>query len=169
MAGSLILPRAPAADLRTQAESFEEKCSKFRPDIADATFELSEHIAKDDQVELKYRDATCGGPGVSSKVQDEICRVALYVPTSHRSGIHFEAWLPRSWNNRFLSTGNGGIAGCMSSSRMIALRAHDLMACRSRLRRARLCYWSRLRSRSDEQWPQWHKWRAILPQPGRLA
>lgn len=43
----------------------------------------------------------------------DMCRVAMYVATSERSGITLEAWLPTNWTGRFLSTGNGGIAGCI--------------------------------------------------------
>lgn len=37
----------------------------------------------------------------------------MYVPTSNSSGIHLEAWLPSEWESRFLSTGNGGLNGCI--------------------------------------------------------
>lgn len=37
----------------------------------------------------------------------------MYVATSSVSGITLEAWLPSAWNGRFLSTGNGGLAGCI--------------------------------------------------------
>ncbi|KIK68261.1 hypothetical protein GYMLUDRAFT_35640 [Collybiopsis luxurians FD-317 M1] len=43
----------------------------------------------------------------------DMCRVALNVSTSDRSGITMEAWLPRNWTGRFLSTGNGGLGGCI--------------------------------------------------------
>jgi hypothetical protein len=42
----------------------------------------------------------------------DLCRIALSIPTSNRSSITFEAWLPRNWTGRFLGTGNGGIDGC---------------------------------------------------------
>ena len=37
----------------------------------------------------------------------------MYVATSSRSGISMEAWLPEQWTGRFLSTGNGGLDGCI--------------------------------------------------------
>lgn len=37
----------------------------------------------------------------------------MYVATSNVSGITMEAWLPEDWNGRFLSTGNGGLNGCI--------------------------------------------------------
>lgn len=37
----------------------------------------------------------------------------MSVSTSNRSGITLEAWLPTNWTGRFLSTGNGGVSGCI--------------------------------------------------------
>jgi hypothetical protein len=33
--------------------------------------------------------------------------------TSNSSSVQIEAWLPDSWNGRFLASGNGGIGGCI--------------------------------------------------------
>ncbi|KAF5379355.1 hypothetical protein D9757_007672 [Collybiopsis confluens] len=56
-------------------------------------------------------DPTCGTP--SQVTFSDMCRVALNVSTSDQSGIIMEAWLPTNWTGRFLSTGNGGLAGCI--------------------------------------------------------
>lgn len=37
----------------------------------------------------------------------------MNVTTSNSSNIILEAWLPSEWEGRFLSTGNGGLAGCI--------------------------------------------------------
>lgn len=37
----------------------------------------------------------------------------MNVTTSSSSSIILEAWLPSQWNGRFLSTGNGGLNGCI--------------------------------------------------------
>lgn len=63
-----------------------------------------------------------------------MCRLAMRVDTSNRSGelktdiiaflfiwtvliflleLTLEAWLPTNWAGRFLSTGNGGVSGCI--------------------------------------------------------
>jgi feruloyl esterase len=55
--------------------------------------------------------ADCGYP--NALVTSDMCRVAMYVATSYRSGITLEAWLPINWTGRFLSTGNGGESGCI--------------------------------------------------------
>ncbi|EMC97790.1 hypothetical protein BAUCODRAFT_137637 [Baudoinia panamericana UAMH 10762] len=55
--------------------------------------------------------ATCARPFQVAPV--DVCRVAMFVATSNRSNITLEAWLPTDWNGRFLSTGNGGLSGCI--------------------------------------------------------
>lgn len=55
--------------------------------------------------------ATCGR--VAQVVPVDLCRVAMLVHTSERSNISLEAWLPTNWTGRFLSTGNGGVSGCI--------------------------------------------------------
>jgi feruloyl esterase len=46
-------------------------------------------------------------------VDVSLCRLALHVETSNASGMVLEAWLPQNWTGRFLSTGNGGLSGCV--------------------------------------------------------
>jgi feruloyl esterase len=55
--------------------------------------------------------STCERP--SQLVYNDLCRVAMRVATSNRSEITLEAWLPSNWTGRFLSTGNGGVSGCI--------------------------------------------------------
>jgi len=55
--------------------------------------------------------ATCQTP--YQEVPVDICRVAMFVKTSATSNITLEAWLPTNWTGRFLSTGNGGLDGCI--------------------------------------------------------
>ena len=43
----------------------------------------------------------------------DLCHVAMFVKTSVISNITLEAWLPTNWTGRFLSTGNGGLSGCI--------------------------------------------------------
>ncbi|KAK1219218.1 hypothetical protein PQX77_018074 [Marasmius sp. AFHP31] len=57
-------------------------------------------------------DASCA-PTPQAIVAD-ICRVTMLVETSDSSSINMEAWLPRNWTGRFLSLGNGGLAGCLA-------------------------------------------------------
>ncbi|CZT04855.1 hypothetical protein WAI453_007630 [Rhynchosporium graminicola] len=59
-----------------------------------------------------YDLASCGY--TSQIISVNLCRVAIEVKTSERSSITLEAWLPgQEWTGRFLSTGNGGVSGCI--------------------------------------------------------
>jgi feruloyl esterase len=92
--------------------NFQDRCRSFNPNLENSTVELVHFVPQKTVVSYPYRDATCGGPGQSSPVAQNLCRVALNIKTSNRSAIQFEAWLPEKWNGRFLATGNGGIGGC---------------------------------------------------------
>jgi hypothetical protein len=98
----------------TTQDDFRSKCASFRPNIPNARFEFAELIQSGTAANLPYADKTCGGPQQSNPVSQDICRVTMYLQTSAQSGVQFEAWLPKTWNGRFLATGNGGIGGCKS-------------------------------------------------------
>src|ERR1700753_3714957 len=93
----------------SQSDSFRDKCLKFQPHIENAKLEFTEFLQQGTKALLKYRDLSCGGPGTSSVLSQDICRVALYIKTSERSGIHFEAWLPEAWSGRVFFIGDGGL------------------------------------------------------------
>jgi feruloyl esterase len=109
LAGLFASPRLPES---SQEDPFRDKCLQFNPQIGDARLEFTEFLKSGTKASLSHRDPTCGGPGLSPPVSQGICRVAMYIQTSEKSGVQFEAWLPEEWNGRFLSTGNGGIGGC---------------------------------------------------------
>ncbi|KAK3067695.1 tannase [Teratosphaeriaceae sp. CCFEE 6253] len=54
---------------------------------------------------------SCGRP--YQPVPVDLCRIAMLVKTSAISNITLETWLPTNWTGRFLSTGNGGLSGCI--------------------------------------------------------
>lgn len=93
---------------------FEQRCSKLASKlrIENATVWFAEYVAAGTNLSFPDTDPTCGQESLAVGV--DFCRVALYVATSDRSGISMEAWLPRDWSGRFLSTGNGGLNGCLS-------------------------------------------------------
>jgi len=43
----------------------------------------------------------------------DICRLVLQVKTIQASQVSLEVWFPENWSGRFLSTGNGGLMGCI--------------------------------------------------------
>ncbi|KAK1220531.1 hypothetical protein PQX77_016699 [Marasmius sp. AFHP31] len=58
-------------------------------------------------------DPTCSRDTPPLVIPSDICRITMQVETSSSSRIKMEAWLPREWTGRFLSTGNGGLGGCI--------------------------------------------------------
>lgn len=92
--------------------SFQDRCVSFTPEayIYNSTRHLLTYVAAGTNLTLPDNDPTCARP--SQIVAVDICRVGLSIPTSNRSSISFELWLPEDWSHRFLVTGNGGIDGC---------------------------------------------------------
>lgn len=96
-----------------ESASFREQCLSFKPDtlICNSTLTRLEHVSNGTTIELDDNVSSCNRP--SQEVTEDICRIALQIPTSYRSSISFELWLPRTWEGaRYLATGNGGIDGC---------------------------------------------------------
>src|SRR5690348_779047 len=89
--------------------SFQQQCSKLasKLKVDNATVWFAEYVAAGTNMSFPDTDASCGQAPMAVGV--DFCRVALHVATSDRSGISMEAWLPRNWTGRFLSTGNGGL------------------------------------------------------------
>lgn len=93
----------------TTESTFEKTCLAFDPlaHVVNATVNVHEFVAAGTTLEFPDNDPSCDRPSQISTV--DVCRVALNISTSARSGIIFESWLPANWSGRFLSTGNGGI------------------------------------------------------------
>lgn len=79
----------------------------------DVTVNFAQYIKAGTNITLEQDDnlATCARP--AQVVPVDLCRVAMFVKTSDISNITLEAWLPTNWTGRFLSTGNGGLSGCI--------------------------------------------------------
>ncbi|OCL07972.1 tannase and feruloyl esterase [Glonium stellatum] len=93
--------------------NFNLTCLSFQPKkyLPDSTLKILEYVPASKNLTFPGNDPSCGR--TSQVVLADLCRVALSIPTSNRSGIIFEIWLPENWNGRFLGTGNGGIDGCI--------------------------------------------------------
>ncbi|KAI0416762.1 feruloyl esterase B [Xylaria grammica] len=92
---------------------FRSRCLAFKPEsyISNATLNRLEYVTAGTNLAFPDNDASCNR--ASQVVNVDLCRIALLVPTSQRSGFHYELWLPESWNGRTLATGNGGLDGCI--------------------------------------------------------
>lgn len=91
---------------------FQRNCLAFTPElyIANSTRQVLEYVPAGTTLTFPDNDPTCSRP--SQLVSADLCRIALLVPTTNRSSITFEMWLPVQWSGRLLATGNGGIDGC---------------------------------------------------------
>jgi feruloyl esterase len=93
--------------------TFHRQCESFQPEklIFNSTRTRLEHLPGSTILQLDDNVGSCNRP--SQNVTVEACRIALQIPTSSRSSISFELWLPSQWSGkRFLATGNGGVDGC---------------------------------------------------------
>ena len=112
---SLISILIPCLFVTTYAEyTFQSRCLSFTPEAYsyNSSRTVLEYVAAGTNLTFPDNDPTCNRP--NQLVTVNLCRVGLSIPTSNRSSISFELWLPENWSGRFLSTGNGGIDGCRS-------------------------------------------------------
>lgn len=103
-----------SALISTTDATFEQTCADLLSnlEIENATVSLVDFVPAGTNVTVPVPDPACDGP--EFEIPFDLCRVSLNVSTSSRSGFRMEAWLPRNWTGRYLSTGNGGIGGCIA-------------------------------------------------------
>lgn len=112
---------ASGINSNTTTDDFEIACSSFASEISidNVTDLFTEYIPAGGTMSYNGVPTVCQ-TGVQTASVD-VCRVYLNVSTTDRSGIRFEAWFPREYNGRFLSTGNNGLSGCESCYRKATL------------------------------------------------
>ncbi|XPS72599.1 Feruloyl esterase [Ascochyta lentis] len=95
------------------AGNFSAQCASFIDTLVvpNGTVLSTDYVTANTTLQFPNSDPTCGR--ASQTVSANLCRVSLNVSTSARSGLRMEAWLPEEWTGRFLSTGNGGLGGCI--------------------------------------------------------
>lgn len=93
-------------------DAFQAKCAQFadKIDLPNVKVNFANYIKGGTNLTLADNDPTCKMG--SQSVSVDLCRVAMAVTTSNSSEITLEAWFPREYKGRFLSTGNGGLSGC---------------------------------------------------------
>jgi feruloyl esterase len=94
-------------------DDFPTKCEKFgsRIHLPNVKVNFATYIPGGTNLTLVDNPSSCGE--TSQVVLTDTCRVAMAVKTSNESQITLEAWFPKNYTGRFLSTGNGGISGCV--------------------------------------------------------
>ncbi|KAG5764960.1 hypothetical protein H9Q72_006959 [Fusarium xylarioides] len=98
-----------------QQNGFGTKCADITTTslhIANATVWFSQFVTAGTNLSLPENDPSCDHP--YQLVSEDVCRITLRVDTSPTSSTNIEVWLPADWNGRFLSTGNGGLNGCVT-------------------------------------------------------
>ena len=100
---------AYAASFTTGDVDFVANCSRFSAlvDIPGAVTHFTQYVPAGTNLLLPDNHPSCGL--TSQSVSSDVCRLAMSVPTSNTSEISFEAWFPRDYSGRFLSTGNRGV------------------------------------------------------------
>ncbi|KAI9925204.1 hypothetical protein ASPWEDRAFT_32496 [Aspergillus wentii DTO 134E9] len=94
-------------------DSFQSKCASFadKIDLPNVKVNFVNYVPGNSNLSLPDAPASCDSS--SQEVYADMCRVAMAVATSNSSEITLEAWFPRNYTGRFLSTGNGGVSGCI--------------------------------------------------------
>ena len=95
-------------------DPFQSRCNSFQSeiDIANVTVRSVTYVAAGQNVSQAEVAPACKA---SVQASVDFCRVTMNISTSDRSHLWAEAWFPRNYTGRFVSTGNGGLAGCKCS------------------------------------------------------
>ncbi|PYH91624.1 feruloyl esterase B [Aspergillus ellipticus CBS 707.79] len=106
----VTLPGAAVA-----GDAFQSRCSSFQDqiNIHNVTVRSVEYVAAGQNVSQAEVAPVCKS---SLQASIDFCRVTMNISTSDRSHLWAEAWLPRNYTGRFVSTGNGGLAGCVQET-----------------------------------------------------
>ncbi|KAJ5168592.1 uncharacterized protein N7482_004186 [Penicillium canariense] len=94
-------------------DAFQTKCSQFadKINLPNVKVNFAEYVQGGTNLSLPDNAASCSASYQAVSV--DLCRVAMAISTSNSSQITLEAWFPREYKGRFLSTGNGGLSGCI--------------------------------------------------------
>ncbi|KAF2790630.1 putative feruloyl esterase B-2 [Melanomma pulvis-pyrius CBS 109.77] len=114
----LILLSSPVFGARI--EDFKARCEALSKGIEvkgynGISVNLAQYITKNTTLDptVEGINTTCTSWIPMPPIPVNLCRLALHVPTSNSSEIVLETWLPEDWSGRFVSTGNGGLGGCI--------------------------------------------------------
>ncbi|TLD19270.1 hypothetical protein PspLS_09948 [Pyricularia sp. CBS 133598] len=117
LAGAIFSP-AIASPLASAAPG-EQRCAAFSQtlSIPNVTVVSTAHYAGQANISVTGLVASCANSiGTTFTAPTDLCRIIVNVATSPSSEVRLEAWLPDSWKGRLLSTGTGGIGGCIEQT-----------------------------------------------------
>lgn len=167
---ALLVPSPLSLSVAAQGQgpssAFQQQCLSFAPEklVRNSTRTQLEYVTNGMTLEFPDNVASCARP--SQLVSTNLCRIALSIPTSNRSSLTFELWLPEEWpSTRYVSTGNGGIDGCRCFSSRSRSRVTNNLLSRHQIRGSCLHDGQRLCCHGDQQRSQWHHWDHVPRQP----
>lgn len=96
-------------------DAFQTKCAEFanKINLPNGKVNFADYVPGGTNLSLPENAPSCDASYQAVPV--DLCRVAMAVNTSDSSKATLEAWFPREYKGRFLSSGNGGLSGCMRS------------------------------------------------------
>ncbi|KAL2822837.1 putative feruloyl esterase B-2 [Aspergillus cavernicola] len=110
----LLLPALTLGSaVLAQNHQFRARCESFADevDLPQVKVNFVNYVLGGTNLSLADNDPSCGAS--YQAVSSDTCRISMAVTTSNDSEITLEAWFPRDYTGRFLSTGNGGLSGCI--------------------------------------------------------
>jgi len=118
---SLTTLLAPLIFAQTSAQAlsnFSSQCLSFDPTshVPNSTLNILSYVSSPSTLTFENPPPSCNT--LSQNVSVPLCRIALNITTSSTSSVISEYWLPANWTGRFLTTGNGGIDGCIKYTDM---------------------------------------------------
>ncbi|EAW06641.1 putative feruloyl esterase [Aspergillus clavatus NRRL 1] len=110
---SLLTLLALGSAALAKKDTFQTKCAalQHKVKLPNVHVNFVEYVPGGTNLDLPDNAPSCGAS--SQAVSTDMCRIAMAVDTSDSSQITLEAWFPRDYTGRFLSTGNGGLSGCI--------------------------------------------------------
>lgn len=97
------------------AGSFATQCSALAKTLAEktdnTTITATTYVAAGTTLQEPPRHPSC--PPLNATLNYSFCRVQLTAHTGPESAVVLEHWLPLNWTGRYMSTGNGGLGGCI--------------------------------------------------------
>jgi feruloyl esterase len=105
----------------TLLPDFQSKCTALANDLyretgSPITVNFAQYLHTNSMLNLTAEGLhpTCVNAFFSPPpIPVDLCRLSLKVATSKDSSVAMEAWLPANWTGRYLTTGNGALAGCI--------------------------------------------------------
>lgn len=102
------------------ASDFAEQCASLAQKLVEqtnnTTLQATTFVAAGTTLLEPARHVTCAP--LNQTATFDFCRVQLTAHTGPESAVVMETWLPVNWSGRYMTTGNGGLGGCIGYSDM---------------------------------------------------